>query len=154
MNDTCSYDDLVVGESFLSPSRTIAECDLMQFAGLTGDFNELHTSAAFAAKTAFGQRIAHGMLVLSIANGLYMRTGIFKTSVFLGIENWKSTKPVLIGDTITLKITIADKRLTKDGRRAIIGMQYEVFNQNDEVVATGLFRRMINVTPAAESKEL
>ena len=143
MSDTYSYEDLVVGESFLSPSRTIAECDLMQFAGLTGDFNELHTSAAFAAKTAFGQ-------VLSIANGLYMRTGIFKTSVFLGIENWKSTKPVLIGDTITLRITIADKRLTKDGKRAVIGMQYEVLNQNDVVVATGLFRRMIDVSPAAE----
>lgn len=66
----------------------------------------------------------------------------------MGIENWKSTKPVFIGDTITLRLTIADKRLTKSGDRAIIGMQYDVLNQAGETVASGLFRRMINVLSA------
>lgn len=142
------YEDLEVGSVFISPGRTITESDIIQFAGLTGDLNELHTSATFAQKTNFGQRIAHGMLILSMANGLYMRSGVFRTSVFLGIENWKSTKPVFIGDTITLRLTIADKRLTKSGDRAIIGMQYDVLNQEGETVASGLFRRMINVISA------
>ena len=150
MDNGYRYEDLEVGSVFISPSRTITESDIVQFAGLTGDLNELHTSATFAAKTSFGQRIAHGMLILSIANGLYMRSGVFKTSVFLGIENWKSSKPVFIGDTLTLRLTIADKRLTKDGKRAIIGMQYDLLNQSDEVVASGLFRRMINVIAPAE----
>lgn len=145
MSNAYHYDELNVGAEFYSPTRTITESDIIQFAGLTGDLNELHTSATFAKSTSFGERIAHGMLILSMANGLYMRSGIFNTSVFLGIENWKSTKPVMIGDTIMLKLTIADKRMTKDGKRAIIGMQYDVLNQREEIVATGLFRRMIQV---------
>lgn len=140
-----TYHDLEVGSVFLSPTRTVSEGDLFQFAGLTGDFNELHTSETFAAQTGFGRRIAHGMLILSIANGLYMRTGIFTSSVFLGIESWRSGKPVFIGDTLQLRLTIADKRLTKDGGRGIIGMEYEVLNQDRQVVAEGLFRRMVQV---------
>lgn len=140
-----TYNDIEEGDVFLSPSRTISESDLLQFAGLTGDLNELHTSDTFAAKTNFGKRIAHGMLVLSMANGLYMRSNIFRTSVFLGIENWKSPKPVFIGDTISLRLTIASKRITKDGKRAVIGMHYEVLNQNDEIVGDGLFNRMITL---------
>ena len=141
----CNFQNLKVGDEFLSPTRTIAEYDLYLFAGLTGDFNELHTSASFAQQTRFQGRIAHGMLILSIANGLFVRSGLFANSVFLGIENWKFTERVRIGDTIQLKITIADKRRTKDGKRGIIGMQYEVLNQDRKVVAEGLFRRMVNV---------
>jgi len=144
-NYACIYEDIRQGEVFPSPSRTISESDVFLFAGLTGDLNELHTSKTFAEKTDFGSRIAHGMLVLSIANGLYMRSGIFPTSVFLQLENWKAVKPVYIGDTIRLRTTISDKRRTKDGKRAIIGMQYEVVNQKEEVVAEGVFRRMINL---------
>ncbi|WP_270421687.1 MaoC/PaaZ C-terminal domain-containing protein [Acidaminococcus massiliensis] len=140
-----SYNDLSIGDQFISPSRTIAEYDLVQFAGLTGDYNELHTSKLFAESTPFGKQIAHGMLILSIANGLYTRCNIFKTSVFLGIENWKSTKPVMIHDTIKLRITIAGKRVTKDGKRGIIKMKYEVLNQFGEIVGEGMFNRMIGL---------
>jgi len=143
-----TYDDLEVGDYFLSATRTVSESDIFNFAGLTSDFNELHTSSVFAHKTAFGERIAHGLLILSIVNGLYMRLGLFESSVFLGIENWKSTKPVFIEDTIQLKLTIADKRLTKSGKQAIIGMKYEVLNQNGVVVAEGKFNRMIKIPEA------
>lgn len=139
-----NFDELEVGMQFVSPGRTIAEYDLMIFAGLTGDYNELHTSELFAKGTQFGQRIAHGMLILSIANGLYTRCKIVRTSVFLGIENWKATAPVKIGDTIKLNITINDKRITKDGRRGIVKMKYDVINQNEVIVGTGIFNRMLN----------
>ena len=143
---TYQYDEFEVGKLYVSPTRTISESDVMLFAGLTGDLNELHTSEAYAATTNFGTRIAHGMLTLAMANGLYTRCTAFN-SVFLGIESWKASKPVFIGDTIKLHLTIADKRRTKTGDRAILDMKYEVINQNDVVVAEGLFRRMVNVYP-------
>ena len=72
-----TYEDVDTGDEFLSPSRTVGESDVFQFAGITGDFNELHTSEAFAESTPYGTRIVHGMLTLAIANGLYVRIGIF-----------------------------------------------------------------------------
>lgn len=138
-----TYFDIEPGDEFLSPSRTISESDIIQFAGLTGDLNELHTSEVFAESTQFKKRIAHGMLVLSMANGLYMRSNIFNSSVFLGIKDWKSTAPVYIGHTIRLKLTILSKRPTKDGKRGIIVMQYNVINQDNLSVAQGEFTRMV-----------
>ena len=141
-----TFDDLDVGDEFVSATHTVSETDITQFAGLTGDFNELPTSRVFAATTRFGERIAHGLLILSLANGLYVRLNLFETSVFLGIDEWKSTKPVFIGDTIHLRLTISEKRLSRDGGRGIFGMKYEVLNQNDELVAVGLFHRMLSVS--------
>lgn len=138
------YDDIEPGDEFISPSRTISESDIFQFAGLTGDFNELHTSETYAEASPYKTRIVHGMLTLAIANGLYVRIGAFKSSVFLGIDSWKFTKPVHIGDTIKLKMSIADKRLTRDEKRGIVGMRYEVIDQKDETVSEGVLRRMID----------
>ena len=140
-----AYHELNVGDVFISPSRTITESDVMLFAGLTGDLNELHTSKTFAEDTRFGKQIAHGMLTLAVANGLYFRIGLFQTSVFLGIESLRFAKPVFFGDTIQLELTIADKRLTKTKDRAVISMQYNVKNQDGDTVLEGLFNRMITV---------
>lgn len=139
-----TYEDVDVGDEFMSPSRTVSESDVFQFAGLTGDYNELHTSEVFAETTSYGTRIVHGMLTLAIANGLYVRIGIFKNSIFLGIDKWKFLKPVKIGDTIRLRLLIEDKRETKEGKRGIIGMKYEVLNQKDEAVAEGILHRMVD----------
>lgn len=141
------FDDVEVGDEFMSSSRTISEADVMQFAGLTGDMNELHTSEKYAQSTSYGTRIAHGMLTLSMANGLYVRMELFPNSVFLGIDNWKFLKAVRLGDTIQVRFRIEDKRATKDGRRGIVGMKYEVCNQNDEIVAEGVLRRMVGRRP-------
>lgn len=132
-----------IGDVFYSPTRTITESDVLQFAGLTGDFNELHTSRTYAEKTKFGQPIAHGMLTLAMANGLYMRTNIFPSTIFLGIDWLKFHTPVFFGDTIRLKMTIDDKRLTSDGKKCIFSMKYEVYNQNDELLLDGIFNRML-----------
>lgn len=139
-----TYEDVDVGDEFMSPSRTVSESDVFQFAGLTGDYNELHTSEVFAETTSYGTRIVHGMLTLAIANGLYVRIGIFKNSIFLGIDKWRFLKPVKIGDTIRLRLLIEDKRETKEGKRGIIGMKYEVLNQKDEAVAEGSLHRMVD----------
>ena len=83
------------------------------------------------------------MLTLAMANGLYMRTNIFPSTVFLGIDQLKFHNPVFFGDTIRLKLTIDNKRLTSDGKKCIFTMRYEVFNQNDALLLDGIFNRML-----------
>ena len=139
------YEDIEVGDEFETATRTISEADVMQFAGLTGDFNELHTSRTFATDhTSFGERIAHGMLTLAIANGLYMCLGYFNNSTvaFLGIQDWKFLKPVFLGDTVRVRLTLKDKRLTKKGDRGVIYWQTDVINQSDEIIASGVMAKM------------
>ncbi len=148
------YEDVEVGDVFVTASRTITDTDVIQFAGLTGDLNELHTSNTYAAKTAYKERIAHGMLTLAIANGLYTRLGFFLNSVFLEIKNWRFLKPVRINDTVQLKMTLTEKRPTKNPEHGIFIWKYELFNQKDEMVAEGILVRMMTCrteeTPDAE----
>lgn len=139
-----SYDDISEDLEFETASRTITEGDVMTFAGLTGDFNELHTSTSYAEHTSFGSRIAHGMLTLAIANGLYMRLNLFEknTVANLGIENWSFKKAVRIGDTLHVILTLAGKRLTSTPGRGIIRWNVNVLNQNSETVADGVWVKM------------
>jgi len=150
-----SYDDITEDIYFETSSRTVTEADVMEFAGLTGDYNELHTSKGYAEKTAFGQRIAHGMLTLSIANGLYMRMNIFEkcTVANLGIEKWSFKKSVIFGDTLHVKLTLAEKRLTSNPDRGVIKWNVSVLNQNDEEVAGGIWVKMFLTRAAYERKK-
>ena len=145
INHTLYYSDITDSFILETPSRTISEADIMLFAGLTGDYNELHTSITFAEKTSFNERIAHGMLTLSMANGLYMRTGLFEQSTVanLGIKEWKFVKPVKIGDTIFVRISLHDKHLTSRQERGVVNWQIDVLNQHEEVVASGIWTKMI-----------
>ena len=98
-----TYADLHVGMSFRSPGRTITDADLVAFAGLTGDYSELHTSDVYAKASQFGRRIAHGMLGLAYAHGLmWPRTGELRETAiaFLGISDWRFVGPIFVGDTI------------------------------------------------------
>ncbi len=96
------FEDVEVGFRFETPSRTVTEADLVAFAGVSGDFNPLHTDAVFAARTIYGERIAHGALVLSLATGLRQRAGVFDGTLMglLEIRTWRFIAPVRIGDTI------------------------------------------------------
>lgn len=148
-----AYDDITQDIKFETASRTITEGDIMTFAGLTGDFNELHTSASYAKHTAFGARIAHGMLTLAIANGLYMRLNLFEknTVANLGIENWTFKMAVKIGDTLHVSFHLADKHLTSNPSRGIIRWNVEVLNQDDEIVASGIWVKMFLTRAAASA---
>jgi len=129
---------------YITSSRTITEADVMMFAGLTGDYNELHTSSRYAQNTAFGARIAHGMLTLAVANGLYMRMNLFEkcTVANLGIESWSFKKAVMLGDTLYVKLTLAGKRVTSNPKKGVIRWKVAVYNQNDEEVAGGIWVKM------------
>src|SRR5512136_1156604 len=106
------FEEFEVGQQIISAGRTITEGDIMAFAGLSGDYNQIHTNAEFASKTPFGQRVAHGLLTLSIASGLAMRTGILEGTViaFREINNWKFTNPVFIGDTLHANLNVIETK--------------------------------------------
>ncbi len=133
------FEEFTVGQSVKTAGRTVSEDAIFSFAGLTGDYNQIHTDAEFAKTTPFGQRVAHGLLGLSIATGLIMRTGLLEGTVlaFREINEWKFVKPIFIGDTIHAVLTIAEtKPLPRIGGGALIA-NVEVRNQKDEVLQKG-----------------
>ncbi|WP_010676987.1 MaoC family dehydratase [Bacillus timonensis] len=139
------YEDFEIGQVFVSQARTITESDVVQFTGLSGDFNPLHTDEEFAKNTPFGTRIAHGALGFSIMTGLMDRLGVFSGTAiaFLGIDNWSFPKPIFIGDTIYFEMKITNKRPTSKGGRGIIFREITVFNQNKEIVQKGQMNIMV-----------
>ncbi|MBP6177353.1 MAG: hypothetical protein KA473_05510 [Anaerolineales bacterium] len=143
------FEDFFVGQKVNTVGRTVSEADIFNFAGLTGDFNEIHTNADFASKTQFGQRIAHGLLGLSLATGLIMRTGFLEGTVlaFREINEWKFVKPFFIGDTITAELEIAEtKALPRIGGGAIIA-SIIVKNQNGETCQRGSLNLLVLSKP-------
>ncbi|MBR6444478.1 MAG: MaoC family dehydratase N-terminal domain-containing protein [Firmicutes bacterium] len=137
------YEEVKEGDVFTSPKREITEDDINAFAELTGDNNEIHTSEEYAKETRFGTRIAHGLLVMGIANGMYVRMGIFRNSVMMEIKEWKLIRPVKLGDVIYLRLTIGPKRPTKRPGFGICEMKYEILNQDEDTAAEGTIARMV-----------
>jgi acyl dehydratase len=132
------FDEFEIGERFLSPGRTITEADVVAFAGLSGDWNPLHTDEEFAKRTPFRRRIAHGMLVNSIASGLGNQTGLFDgTTVALLEMVIRYKDPVLFGDTIHLELAVAEKRESTSPRRGVVVFETTVRNQRGEAVVDG-----------------
>ena len=106
------FEEFETGMRITTPGRTITESDIVSFAGLTGDFNLIHTDAVYSASSPFGQRVAHGLLGLSIASGLGTRTGVLEGTVmaFREINEWKFVKPVFIGDTIHVVMEVTETK--------------------------------------------
>lgn len=148
------FEEFEVGDTFVTPARTVTETDLVQFAGLSGDFNPIHTDHVYAADSPYGRPVVYGLLILSIVTGLTARLGIFDGTIIamLGIDDWRFRGPVFVGDTIHVKMTIADKRETSKPDRGILVRGYEVINQRDEVVQTGAMTLMIRRRPAGEGQ--
>ena len=143
------FEEFFVDQKLSTVGRTVSEGDIFGFAGLTGDFNQIHTNAAFASKTQFGQRIAHGLLGLSIATGLIMQTGFLEGTVlaFREINEWKFVKPFFIGDTISAELTITEtKALPRIGGGAIIAAII-VKNQNGEICQRGSLNLLVLSQP-------
>jgi acyl dehydratase len=145
------FEDVEVGMRFESPSRTITEADLVNFAGVSGDYNPLHTDETFAAATPYGRRIAHGMLALSVVTGLRQRMGVFDGTIlgFLEIRSWRFRRPVFPGDTIRAVTSVAELRETSKEDRGVMIQGIEVLNQDDEVVQDGEFVTLLRRRAAA-----
>src|SRR4029079_16827955 len=145
------YADLHVGMAFRSPGRTITDADLVGFAGLTGDFSELHTSDVYAKSSQFGRRGAHGLLGLAYAHApVWPRTGELRETAiaFLGISDWRFVGPIFIGDTIFVNYRIAELRDSKSKpAQAIATFDVEIVNQNDQVVQRGRKALLLSKVP-------
>jgi acyl dehydratase len=132
------FSDFEAGQEFLSSRRTVTETDVVSFAGLSGDFNPLHTDAVFAAKTPFGKRIAHGMLVASISTGLGQTLGIFEgTTLALMQQTFRYTAPTFFGDTVRLKLTVDRTKPSSKGGKGVVTFKAEILNQDGTVVNDG-----------------
>ena len=131
------YDDLEIGDETATMGRTVTEADIINFAGLTGDWHELHTNAEYAAQTMFKQRIAHGALIFSIATGLSVRSGGRSEAVlaFYGVDRLRFVKPTFIGDTIHVRQKVETKS-PRDEASGIVTFSNEVINQYGEVVVS------------------
>lgn len=119
----------------------MTEDDLAAFAAVSGDFNPLHTDAAFAAGTIYGERIAHGALVLSLATGLRQRAGLFDGTLLglLEIRSWRFLAPVRIGDTIRVVTDVKELRPSSKPDRGVMVQRIQVLNQAEIVVGDGEF---------------
>ncbi len=138
------FEDFSVGEEFYTASRTITEADIVNFAGISGDYNQLHTNEEFAKTTIHKTRIAHGALSFSISTGLFLQLGIFEGTALAFMEaNVKYTKAVKPGDTIRLEAKVADKKASSKGGRGVITLDVSVLNQRDEQVLAQVWSIMV-----------
>ena len=130
------FEDFKVGEVLTTGRRTVEGSDVSRFAGLTGDFNPLHTDAIFAGQTPFGERVAHGILTLAISNGQQNLSGWFEGTALalLGLDRVRFTAPVKFGDTIHTEMTVKQSRESSKSDRGVVTFDVTVKNQRDDVV--------------------
>ena len=138
------FDEFNVGDVHTTASRTITEADVASFAGLSGDYNPLHTDEEFGKSTPFKGRIAHGMLCVSVATGLANQLGIFEgTSLALLSMTIKYKGAVKFGDTIHLELKVAEKKETSKADRGIVTFDTTIKNQNNESIVEGQWAVML-----------
>jgi acyl dehydratase len=130
------FDDFHVGQKFVTRARTVTEADVVNFAGLSWDHNQLHTDAEYAARTGFGRRIAHGILGIAIHSGLAYQLTEDTILAFLELT-WQFKQPIYIGDTIHVEQVVKEMRDTSKEDRGILTFEKEIINQHKEVVQTG-----------------
>ncbi len=132
------FEEFALGTEVVSQGRTITEADIVNFAGLSGDFNTIHTNAEYAKTTPFGERIAHGMLGLSVATGLANQLGFIDGTViaFTRLE-WKFKGAIKIGDTIHLVAKVKQTKAIRGAGGGIVVFDARVINQRNETVQQG-----------------
>lgn len=142
------FEDFEVGASFTTPARTITSTDIVNFACLSGDFNEVHTNHEYCRSTSFGEPIAHGPLVYAIAAGLQYASGVNDGTLLalVQIDGWKMLAPIKHGDTIHMKSTVLEKKASSSKKdRGVVSLLRQVVKQDgsiaQEMKATLLYRR-------------
>lgn len=146
------FDEFEVGQKITTPGRTITESDIVGFAGLTGDYNSIHTDAEYASESEFGARVAHGLLGLSIASGLAVRTGILEGTVlaFREVSSWKFSLPIYIGDTIHVDIEVESAKAMPRLGGGLLELSLDVLNQDGESTMKGTWRVLVRSAPEGD----
>src|SRR5947209_2882703 len=137
------FDDVSVGAAWESSGRTITEADIVNFAGLSGDFSPIHVDHDFCKNTAFRKPIAHGLLVMAVGSGLGINRPAMRTLAFLRVLEWHFRAPVFIGDTIRVRTQVESKEERSRGRRGVITWKREILNQEGKVVQEGMHSTLV-----------
>jgi len=139
-----TYEEFELGAIYDTQARTVTEADVVSFAGLSGDFNPLHTDAEAAKNTPFGERIAHGMLTVAMSTGMANMTGLMAgTTIALMEQTIKYKGAVKFGDTVRLQMEVIEKRETSKPDRGIVKLAARVLNQRDEVVVDMVWTQLM-----------
>src|SRR5262245_49499921 len=146
------YNDVAVGQEWESLCRTVTETDVVNFAGLSGDFNPIHIDHEFAKTTLYRRPIAHGLLVLSMASGLGQFSPPMRTLAFVAIREWHFRGPVFLGDTLRVRTRVLAVEERSRGRRAAVTWQRQIINQEGKVVQEGVTVTLVEGRARAESE--
>jgi len=142
------FEEFEIGDEIETPARTITETDVVLFAGLSGDYNQIHTDAEFARETLYGERVAHGLLGPSVATGLASRMGFVEgtAQAFTALE-WKFRGPIKIGDTIRVRAEVRRKKEMARLGGGFVVFDMAILNQRDETVQKGSWTILVRGTP-------
>ena len=138
------FEEFELGDTMVTQEHVVTEEEIVAFARLTGDNNPLHTDHEYTKTHMFGQPVAHGLLVLSIASGLSWQLGFMQETVlaFRSLE-WKFSRPVFIGDRIRVKAEVYQRKaMPRLGGGAVI-FDVKVLNQDDDVVQRGKWNVLV-----------
>jgi acyl dehydratase len=146
------FEDFEVGQVFESQGRTITEADVVTFAGWSWDTNPVHTDAVSAGDGRFGERIAHGLLGMSVAMGLASRLGIFESCsiALLGVDEWRFLRPIHVGDTVKVRVEILGARLTSKGDAGVLERRFTLVDHEHHVLQDGHIGLMVSRRPEGE----
>ncbi len=146
------FEEFEVGQTITSPGRTVTEADVVSFAGLTGDWTPLHTDAVYAASQPFGQRVAHGLLGLSIASGLAMRLGFLNETIlaFREIREWKFSLPIKLGDTVHMQARVSETKSVPRLGGGLVSFEIELLNQDGQIVQHGVWVVLVKSQPGGD----
>ncbi|MEX1018953.1 MAG: MaoC/PaaZ C-terminal domain-containing protein [Litorilinea sp.] len=138
------FEEFTPGDAVTSVGRTITETDVVNFAALSGDWNLIHTDAEYSKGHMFGQRVAHGLLILSVASGLAVRMGFMEDTIlaFRSLE-WKMQRPIFIGDTMRVRLTVEDTKAMKRLGGGLVNFKVEVLNQSEEICQRGNWEMLV-----------
>jgi len=147
-----SLEDYEVGKQFRTHSRTVTEADVVNFAGLSGDHNALHTDEEYAKTTPYETRIAHGMLGAAISSGLANRLGIFEGTVLALLhQTLDYRRPLLIGDTVHMEMVVTAIEKARNGRRGVVTFETNLVNQKGKVVIAGQWNLLIRSRASSDA---
>lgn len=146
------FEEFSVGLALETRGRTIAESDIVGFAGLSGDFNPMHTDETYAQSTQFGTRVAHGLLGLSIDSGLANQMGFLDGTViaFTSLE-WKFRAPIFIGDTLRVQVKVTNLREMRQAGGGFVTFEVKIVNQDNVVTQKGEWTVLVAGRPQPAS---
>ena len=149
MQDLLHFEDVDVGDVFETTGRTVTETDVVNFAGMTGDYSPLHVDHEYARGTPFRKPIAHGLLGLSLLAGLSSRCPHMATVALVSVSDWKFHKPIYFGDTLRVRTEVV-AMCPHGRRRGEIVWHRELINQNGQVVQSGTFETLVDMADPAK----